>query len=96
MSIQRQSLIRGPGSVALGSVVFYDKEQIEAGLDIGRFDINTSYHGPVDTRLDDVVGKISFTPAGEIASADLAALYPYATPERKRSIGCNAAARCAC
>lgn len=86
MSIQRQSLVRGPGSVSLGTPVFYDKESIEAGLDISRFDVNTSFHGPVDTRLDDVVGRISFTPAGEIASADLAALYPYATPDIGASI----------
>lgn len=78
-TIQRQSIYQGPGTVQLGAagVVFYDKDGIDAALEITRFDVPTSIYGVVDSRLDDVVGKIRFTPAGEVATADLTALYPH-------------------
>jgi hypothetical protein len=80
MSMQRSDIIRGPGIVALNTDVFYCKGDIEAALEMKRFQVENQIHGKVDERIDDVTAKIQFTPAGEIETALLSALYPHANP----------------
>lgn len=81
MAISRATIVTGPGTVSLGTPVFYDKDNIEAVVEKELFEVQTSMHGAVDQRVKDIIAKITFTPAGEVAAADLAALYPYATPD---------------
>jgi len=87
-TIDRTAMVRGPGTIQLGAAgpVFYDKDGITADLELTQFQILTSMRGNVDNRPDDVLGKIAFTPAGEVAVADLAALYPYQSPDIGSSI----------
>lgn len=80
MSINRESIIRGPGAVKLGSTQIYDKDGIECTLETETFDIPVSAIGNVDTRLQDAIGRTDFTPSGRVTADLLAALYPYGTP----------------
>jgi len=78
--IQRQSVIRGPGTVKLGTVQFFDKDAIKADLKIETFDVPVSAYGNVDTRRKDMTGVVTLKPCGNLTNAILAALYPHGTP----------------
>jgi hypothetical protein len=79
-TITRQNVIRGPGTVTLGTCQFFDAGGISADVDIDTFGVPVSAYGNVDTRRKDVKAKISFKPCGEITAPILAALYPHGTP----------------
>lgn len=78
--IQRESVIRGPGTVKLGTVQMFDREQIKADIKIETFDVGASAYGTIDTRRKDVTGAVSFRPCGRINANLLAALFPHGTP----------------
>jgi len=82
MTIARSDIVTGPGTVQLGAAgpVFYDKDGIDAAWEITRGEVLTSVFGKVDEFMDDRLCRIAFTPAGEIASADITALYPHQNP----------------
>lgn len=81
MTVQRQSIIRGPATVKLGTgPVFYDKDGVDLIFEVDRFNIDTSAFGNVDERLNDTIARCTFTPAGEVSAADMALLYPYQSP----------------
>lgn len=80
MAIDRSTVIRGPGTVTLGTVQLYDRDSIKADLNIETFDVPVSAYGNVDTRRKDVTGIISLRPCGEITANILGALYPHGTP----------------
>lgn len=80
MGTSRESIIRGPGAVKLGTNQFFDKEGIDANLEVSSFDVSVSAFGKVDTRRADALCKIGFTPSGRVTQALLDALYPYGTP----------------
>jgi hypothetical protein len=84
--VTRQSIARGPGTVKLGTQQFYDKDGINADLEIEPNKIEVSHFGLVDERIDDVVGKIGFTPSGQVTAEIIAALFPYMTPNIGASI----------
>lgn len=79
-AIARSSIIRGPGSVSLGSVQMFDAEGIKAEVKVDTFDVNTSMFGKVDTRRRDITGVVAFKPCGALTAAILGALYPHGTP----------------
>lgn len=81
-SIQRQSIVRGPGAVVTGAdaTTIFDRDNIKADLSIATFDVPVSAYGNVDTRRQDITGTIAFRPSGAITAAILAALYPHGTP----------------
>lgn len=87
MSITRESIVRGPGTVKLGSDQFFDKDGIEAALEISTYDVPVGLYGNVDTRRQDIVGRISTTPSGRINAAILSALFPYGNPVIGSSLG---------
>lgn len=87
MSITRESIVRGPGTVKLGSDQFFDKDGIDAVLEISTYDVPVGIYGNVDTRRSDAVARISTTPSGRINAAILAALYPYGNPTIGSSLG---------
>lgn len=80
MTIARNSIVRGPGSVSLGAQQFLDKSGISAEIAIETFDIPVQGIGSIDQRIKDAMGKISFTPAGNITAGILTALYPHQNP----------------
>lgn len=80
VAIDRSTVIRGPGTVQLGSVKMCDHDSIKADLKIESFDVPVSAYGIVDTRRKDITGAISFRPCGEITAAILAALFPHGSP----------------
>lgn len=80
MSIQRETVIRGPGTVKLGAVQMFDREGIKADIAIETFEVPVSAYGNVDTRRKDVTGVVTFRPSGRLTAAILAALYPHGTP----------------
>lgn len=87
MSMLRQNITRGPGTIQIGSgPVFYDKDGIDANIEPTRFAIETSFSGEVDSRRDDVQGVIDWTPSGQLSANILTALYPYQDPDIGASI----------
>lgn len=84
MSLARSSIIKGPGSVKLGSAFFYPKETVNVELVQRSFEINNIIHGPVDRRRDDRVVEVGFVPVGEVEN--LTTLYPHQNPDIGASI----------
>jgi len=80
MSISRQSVVSGPGSVTLNTLQIFDDGEISAGFDIETFDVQTSAHGKLGERLADVIGKVTFKPCGVVTQAILDALLPHKNP----------------
>lgn len=88
MATQRQTIIRGPGTVSFGSVKFFDASGINAELDSATQDTPSSISGKLDTIKTDQIGKISLTPVGNLSEAIVGILYPawLQSPEIGRSI----------
>jgi hypothetical protein len=82
--IARASIISGPGIISIGAQGFYPKGNIEAALEVSRYEVANDVHGVVDHRLKDAVAKIRFTPAGEVEG--LTTLFPHTTPVLGASI----------
>lgn len=76
MATQRQSIIRGPGTVTFGSVKLFDQGGITAEIESGTSPIVSSMSGTIDTIKTDQSGKITLTPVGNLSSAIVAALFP--------------------
>lgn len=76
MATTRQSIIRGPGTVKLGSVKFFDQSGIGAEIDSATQDIQSSISGKLDTIKTDQIGKISLTPVGNLTTELLDVFYP--------------------
>lgn len=71
----RSSIIRGPAVVTYRGANFYSKGDIETNFDLKTFEIETSAHGKVDERMDEVLPVVTLTPTGEWEST--AVLFPY-------------------
>lgn len=80
MSTTRQTIVRGPGCVKIGSLALHDASGITVTLDLPTQDINASTVGKLDTIKTDQIGKVALTPCGTLTAGILAALYPHGTP----------------
>jgi len=78
--ISRENVIRGPGTVQLGSVQMFDRDSIKADIEIDRFGVDVSAYGNVDTRFKDAKGKIAFRPCGNLTASILTTLFPHGSP----------------
>lgn len=76
MGTTRQSIVRGPGTVTFDTLKFYDASGITAEVDSTTKEIPSSIAGTLDTIKTDQIGKISFTPVGNLSSAMVAKLFP--------------------
>lgn len=79
MSINRNTILRGPGTVKFGGVTVFDSNGITCEIESATQGLPSSISGEIGTIKTDQTGKISFTPCGQISAAILAALYPYAS-----------------
>lgn len=79
-TISRSTVIRGPGTVTLGSTQIFDRDGIKADVKIETFGVPVSAYGEVDTRRRGRTAEISFRPSGAITAGILTALYPHGTP----------------
>ena len=86
MTLQRSTIIRGPGIVTFDSQVFYTEGDIVATPTIETFKIGTSMYGDVDERLDNIIWELAFTPAGQWKAGHLPVLWPYTNPTIGSSI----------
>ncbi len=88
MATQRQSIIRGPGTVTFGGVKFYDASGITAEIDSATQQVPSSIAGDLDTIKTDQTGKIALTPVGNLSEALIAVLFPewLRSPEIGRSV----------
>jgi hypothetical protein len=81
-ALARNAITRGPGCVfwnpGAGQVALPSVGGISADVEPKEFPVNTDADGEIDKRLQDVEGKITFTPLGLLASAVTAILYPAA------------------
>lgn len=89
MPMYRQNILRGPGALRLGGAGapwIIPHENWEANVDPKTFDVQTNLGGLLDTRKDDVVGKITFVPLGLVALFDV--LFPaiYRAPDIGASV----------
>lgn len=80
MTIDRSSIVLGPGIVTFDSQVFYSKDDIIATPMIDTFDVMTSMFGKVDERLDNIQWEVTFTPAGQWTAGHIGVLWPYSNP----------------
>ena len=76
MATTRQSIVRGPGTVAFNGVKIFDASGITAEVDSTTKEIPSSIAGTLDTIKTDQVGKISLTPIGNVSAEILATLFP--------------------
>lgn len=79
MSINRNTILRGPGTVVFGGATVFDANGITCEIESATQGLPSSISGEIGTIKTDQTGKISFTPCGQISAAILAALYPYAS-----------------
>lgn len=79
MSINRNTILRGPGTVKFGGVTVFDSNGITCEIESATQGLPSSISGEIGTIKTDQTGKISFTPCGQISAAILAALFPYAS-----------------
>lgn len=79
MSINRNTILRGPGTVKFGGVTVFDANGITCEIESATQGLPSSISGEIGTIKTDQTGKISFTPCGQISAAILAAIYPYAS-----------------
>ena len=80
MATQRTSILRGPGSVKFGSLSLYDADGITAEIESATQQVPSSLSGALDTIKTDQVGKVTFTPCGQMSADILTALFPHQTP----------------
>lgn len=80
MATNRTTILRSPGSVKFGTTALHDADGITAEIENSTAEVPSSISGPLDTIKTDQVGKISFTPCGQLSADILAALYPHRTP----------------
>lgn len=80
MATDRTTIVKGPGTAKLGSVVLHDASGIQADIETTTQMIESSLSGTLDTIKTDQMGKVSLTPCGTISSAILAALFPHQSP----------------
>jgi len=76
MGTTRQSIIRGPGTVAFGGVKFFDASGITAEIDSATQEVPSSIAGKLDTIKTDQTGKVTLTPVGNLSEALLGVLFP--------------------
>lgn len=79
MSINRNTILRGPGTVVFGGATVFDANGITCEIESATQGLPSSISGEIGTIKTDQTGKISFTPCGQISAAILAAIYPYAS-----------------
>ena len=79
MSINRNTILRGPGTVKFGGATVFDANGITCEIESATQGLPSSISGEIGTIKTDQTGKISFTPCGQISAAILAALFPYAS-----------------
>lgn len=87
MPTARESILRGPGSLTYDGQTVFDRDGIDAAITPTEFEILTSLHGRVDSRLADAVGEVTATPSGRVTAGLLAMLYPYGNPTFGSSMG---------
>ena len=79
MSINRNTILRGPGTVKFGGATVFDASGITCEIESATAGLPSSVSGEIGTIKTDQTGKISFIPCGQISAAILAALFPYAS-----------------
>ena len=79
MSINRNTILRGPGTVVFGGATVFDANGITCEIESATQGLPSSISGEIGTIKTDQTGKISFIPCGQISAAILAALFPYAS-----------------
>ena len=79
MSINRNTILRGPGTVKFGGATVFDANGITCEIESATQGLPSSISGEIGTIKTDQTGKISFIPCGQISAAILAALFPYAS-----------------
>ena len=90
MSINRNTILRGPGTVKFGGATVFDANGITCEIESATQGLPSSISGEIGTIKTDQTGKISFIPCGQISAAILAALFPY-TSAAIGSSACGAA-----
>ena len=86
MALNRQSIVRGPGTVKLGTLKLFDSAGIVPELNSATQELPSSLVGPMDTIKTDQTATIQFTPVGEVTADILAALFPHQSPNSGSSL----------
>jgi hypothetical protein len=76
MPTSRATLVRGPAQLTFDGKSITTKDDIVLEIGGSSFDVVSSAFGKVDERVDDCVGKISFTPDGVWTADTILFMYP--------------------
>lgn len=79
-TIDRTTIIRGPGAILFDSVTLHDASGITAEIQTPTQDIPSSISGVLDSIKTDQIASIAFAPCGEVSADILALLFPHQTP----------------
>lgn len=85
-TIDRTTILRGPAQITFDSEVFWSKGNVSVTFENSTFDKETDAFGIVGRAKTDAQIRVSFTPVGEIESAPLGKLFPYASTALGSSI----------
>ncbi len=85
-SILRSALEIGPAKFTAGGHTFYSKGA-DLVIDPQYVKLATDRHGSLDSRITDMLGKVTVTPDGAWTAASRAALWPYASTSPGASLG---------
>ena len=85
-TIDRTTILRGPAQITFDSEVFWTKGNVSVTFENSTFDKETDAFGIVGRAKTDAQIRVSFTPVGEIESAPLGKLFPYASTALGSSI----------
>ena len=86
MAIQRNNILRGPGTVIIDGVAIHDASGITCDVDVATQEIPSSISGPIDTIKTDQIGKVTLTPVGVLSNDIIAALFPWLDPQIGASV----------
>ena len=86
MAIQRNNILRGPGTVIIDGVAIHDASGITCDVDVATQEIPSSISGPIDTIKTDQIGKVTLTPVGVLSDDIIAALFPWLDPQIGASV----------
>ena len=86
MAIQRNNILRGPGTVIIDGVAIHDASGITCYVDVATQEIPSSISGSIDTIKTDQIGKVTLTPVGVLSDDIIAALFPWLDPQIGASV----------
>jgi hypothetical protein len=87
MAIARSAIVRGPGTVQLGTgPVIYSAGDIESAWELSQGEVPSAMFGTVDRVITDKIARTRLTPSGQLTANMVTSLFPHLNPTNGASI----------